>query len=110
MPSYQVGFVVFLPTPFAGCTVAASPPLLQYDLGHFDLCAIRVVTLATLGAGYKSTLQIIAQRAALDAEVLFQDEVIRHGDANHLVFLLSLDGCIHPGVYLGPLKKKESSR
>ena len=59
MDPYQVSFVVFLAAPLADGALVAPPTLLKEDFGHFDLRAVRVVALSTLGAGDEPPLQIV---------------------------------------------------
>lgn len=99
----QVGFIVLVAAAFADRAVQTTPALLQDDFGNSHIDTMRMVALATLCAHDESTLEIVPEGTAHDADVLLEGEVVLAADTDHLVLLL--DGIIRAcGVSLRTLE------
>ena len=99
----EVGLVVLVAAAFADGAVETPPALLEYHLRQPYVDAMRVITLAALGAHDQAAFQVVAERAAHHADVLLEHEVVRSGHANHLAVFL-LRQVFHAGIGLGTLQ------
>ena len=62
---------------------------------------MRMITLSALSANDEAALQVVADGAAHDAQVLLQHEVVVDGNADHLVVVFHV--FLHAGLWLGTL-------
>lgn len=94
----QTGVVIALAATFANGAIQAAPALLEDHLGHFDVDAVGVVALATLGARNQAAFVIGPNCAAHHANVLSEDEFVLSRAQNQAVFIIAVVARILAGI------------